>query len=85
MQEFTAKKARDMADKHSPVSKMVKKILRKIRSRTKKGEYSLKYPSRYGMAIDKQICKRLKELGYKACISIIAANIFVDWAHLEEE
>ncbi len=85
MQEFTAKEARDMADNHSPVNKMVKKILRKVRSYAKRGGYSLRYPSRYGMTIDRQICKRLRELGYKASTSIIAANIFVDWGHLEEE
>lgn len=85
MKELTAQEARDMADIHSPVNKMVKKILRKVRSRARKGEYSLKYPSRYGMTIDRQICKRLRELGYKACTSIIAANIFVDWVRLEEE
>ena len=85
MKEFTAKEARDMTDSHSPVDKMVKKILRKVRSCAKKGKYSLKYPSPYGETIDKQICKRLRELGYKACTSIVAANIFVDWGHLEEE
>lgn len=85
MQEFTAQEAKDMADNHSPVNKMVKKILRKVRSRAKKGAYSLKYPSPHGEVIDKQICKRLRELGYKACTSIIAANIFVDWDKTGEE
>jgi hypothetical protein len=85
MKEFTAKEARNMADSHSPVDKMVKKILRKVRSCAKKGEYSLKCPSPYGETIDKQICKRLRELGYEARISIIAANIFVYWDKVGEE
>ena len=85
MKEFTATEARDMTDSHSPVDKMVKKILRKVRSRAKKGEYGLKYPSPHGEIIDKQICKRLRELGYKANTSIIAANIFVSWAQVGEE
>ena len=85
MKELTAKEARDMADSHNLANKMVKKILRKIHSRAKRGEYSLRYPSRCGMTIDKQICKRLRELGYKACTSIIGANIFVDWNNVGEE
>ena len=85
MKEFTAKEAKFLADSHSPVDKMVKKILRKVRSRAKKGEYALRYPSPYGETIDKQICKRLRELGYKANTSIIAVNIFVDWDKVEEE
>lgn len=82
---ITAKEAKILADSHSPVDKMVKRILRKVRSCAKKGKYSLKYPSPYGETIDKQICKRLRELGYKACTSIVAANIFVDWDRVGEE
>ena len=85
MKEFTAKEAKDMADNHSPVDKMVKKILRKVRSCAKKVKYGLKYPSPHGETIDRQICKRLRELGYKACTSIVAANIFVNWDHVGEE
>lgn len=82
---ITAKEAKILADSHSPVDKMVKRILRKVRSCAKKGKYGLKYPSPYGETIDKQICKRLRELGYKACTSIVAANIFVDWNNVGEE
>jgi hypothetical protein len=82
---ITAKEAKILADSHSPVDKMIKKILRKVRSCAKKGEYGLKYPSPHGETIDKQICERLRELGYKACTSIVAANIFVNWNHVEEE
>lgn len=85
MKEFIAKEARDMADSHSPVDKMVKKILRKVRSRAKKGKYDLKYPSPHGETIDKQICERLRGLGYKACTSMVAANIFVYWDKAGEE
>ena len=82
---ITAKEAKALADSYSPVDKMVKKILRKVRSCAKKGQYGLKYPSPHGETIDRQICERLRGLGYKACTSIIAANIFVDWNQMEEE
>lgn len=85
MKEFTAKEAKILADSHSPVDKMVKKILRKVRSCAKKCQYSLKYPSPYGETIDEQICEKLRELGYKACTSVVAANIFVYWDKVGEE
>ena len=67
------------------VEKMVRKILRKVYKTAKKGSYSLKYGSPYGKIVDNRICKRLKGLGYKACTSLVAGNIFVYWDKLGEE
>ena len=82
---ITAEEAKALADNNKIVDKMVRKILRAVRRAAKKGKYDLKYPSSYGEVIDNKICKRLRELGYKACTSIIAANIFVDWNNVGEE
>ena len=86
MKEFTAQEARVLADNDNKiVEKMVQKILRQVHRRAKKGYYSLKYTSPYGEIIDNRICKRLRELGYKASTSIINANIFVYWGKTGEE
>lgn len=85
MKEFTAKEAKSLADNNKIVEKMVRKILRKVYRSAKRGGYSLKCGSPYGEVIDKQICERLRGLGYKACTSMIAANIFVYWDKVGEE
>lgn len=85
MKELTAQQAKALADNNKIVEKMVRKILRKVYKTAKKGGYSLKYSSSYGEIIDKQICERLRGLGYKACTSVIAANIFVHWNQVGEE
>ena len=85
MKEFTAQEAKALADNNKTVEKMVRKILRQVYKSAKKGGYSLRYGSPYGEIIDDRICERLRGLGYKACTSMIAANIFVHWDHVGEE
>ena len=85
MKELTAQEAKTLADNNKIVEKMTQKILRQVYKKAKKGGYSLKYGSPYGEIIDKQICERLRGLGYKACTSMVAANIFVYWDKAGEE
>lgn len=85
MKEFTAKEARLLADNNKIVEKMVRKISRQVYKTAKRGGYSLKYGSPYGEIIDDRICERLEGLGYKACTSVVAGNIFVFWDKAGEE
>ena len=85
MKEFTAQEAKALADNNKIVEKMVRKILRQVYRRAKKGGFSLKYGSPYGEIIDNRICERLEKLGYKAYTSIVSGNIFVYWSKAGEE
>ena len=85
MKEITAQEARALADNNKVVEKMTRKILRQVYRRAKEGGYSLKYSSSCGEVIDNRICERLRKLGYKACTSMVAGNIFVYWHKAEEE
>lgn len=80
MKEFYAKDAKALADNTKIVDKMIRKILRAVRRAAKKGKYDLKYPSSYGEIIDKKICQRLEGFGFRACTSVVPANIFVHWS-----
>ena len=85
MKELTAQEAKVLADNNKIVEKMVRKILRQVYKKAKKGGYNLTYGSPYGEIIDNRICEKLRELGYKACTSMVAANIFVYWDKVGEE
>lgn len=85
MKELTAQEAKALADNNKIVEKMTQKILRQVYKKAKKGGYSLKYGSPYGEIVDNRICERLRELGYKACTSVVGVNIFVYWSKAGEE
>jgi hypothetical protein len=82
---LTAQEAKALADNNKIVEKMVRKILRQVYKRAKRGGYSLEYSSPYGKAVDNRICERLRGLGYRACTSVIGVNIFVYWSKVGEE
>lgn len=80
MKEFTAKEARDMADKSEAVSREVRSILRSIKRAAKKGRYSLSISySKWDDVIAERICENLRELGYRAWTDIWRAVIYVSW------
>lgn len=85
MKEFTAQEAKALADNNKIVEKMVRKILRQVHKRAKKGSYSLDYRSPYEEIINNRICERLRGLGYRACTSLLGGNILIDWNHVGEE
>lgn len=83
MKEFTAKEARDMANKSGAASREARSILRDIKRAAKGGRYSLNISySDWDSVVAERICDNLKELGYRACTDIWRAAIYVSW---EEE
>lgn len=80
MKEFTAKEARDMADKSGVVSRETRSILRSIKRAAKRGKYSLNISySTWNNAVVKRICENLRELGYRACADLWRAAIYISW------
>lgn len=80
MKEFTAKEARDMANKSGTVSRETRSILRSIKRVAKRGRYSLNisYSDWDGVVVAK-ICENLKRLGYKAGPDAWRAAIYISW------
>lgn len=80
MKEFTAKEARDMANKSGTVSRETRFILRSIKRAAKRGRYNLNLSySDWNSAAAERICENLKGLGYKACTDIWRAAIYISW------
>lgn len=80
MKEFTAKEARDMANKSGVVSRKTRSILHDIKRAAKRGKYSLRISySDWDSVIAKGICENLKGLGYRACTDIWRAAIYISW------
>lgn len=80
MKEFTAKEARDMANKSGTVSRETRSILRSIRRAAKRGKYGLNISySEWDSVVAERICENLKELGYKACTDVWRAAIYISW------
>ena len=80
MKEFTAKEARDMANKSGVASRETRFILRSIKRAAKRGKYNLNISySTWNSAVVKRICENLKELGYRAYTDIWRAAIYISW------
>lgn len=80
MKEFTAKEARDMANKSGVVSRETRSILRSIKRAAKRGRYSLNISySDWDSVVAERICENLKGLGYRACTDLWRAAIYVSW------
>lgn len=80
MKEFTAKEARDMANKSGVVSRETRSILRSIKRVAKRGRYSLNFCySDWDDIVAERICKNLKGLGYKACADVWRTAIYISW------
>lgn len=80
MKEFTAKEARDMADKSGLVSRETRSILRDVKRAAKRGKYSLSISySTWDSVVAKKICENLRELGYRACTDTWRAVIYISW------
>lgn len=80
MKEFTAKEARDMANKSGTVSREVRSILRSIKRTAKRGGYSLNISySDWDSVVTEKICENLRGLGYRAWIDTWRAAIYVSW------
>ena len=80
MKEFTAKEARDMANKSGVASRKTRSILRDIRRAAKRGRYSLNISySDWDSVVAERVCENLKELGYKACPDVWRAAIYISW------
>ena len=80
MKEFTAKEARDMANKSGTVSRETRSILRSIKRAAKRGRYNLNLSySDWDSVVAERICENLKELGYKACTDVWRAAIYISW------
>lgn len=80
MKEFTAKEARDMANKSGTASREARFILRSIKRAAKKGRYSLSFSySEWDSVIAKKICENLRDLGYKAYSDFLRAAIYISW------
>ena len=80
MKEFTAKEARNMADKSRVVSREVRSILRSIKRAAKRGRYSLNISySDWDSVVAERICENLKGLGYRACADVWRTAIYISW------
>ena len=80
MKEFTAKEARDMADKSGVTSREVRSILRSVKRAARRGRYNLNISySDWDSVVAEKICENLRELGYRACTDIWRAVIYVSW------
>lgn len=80
MKEFTAKEARDMANKSGVVSRETRSILRDIKRTAKRGRYSLNVLySDWDSVVVERICENLKGLGYKACADVWRTAIYISW------
>ena len=80
MKEFTAKEARDMANKTGTVSRETRSILRSIKRAAKRGRYSLSVSySEWDSVVAEKICENLRELGYKACADAWRTAIYISW------
>lgn len=80
MKEFTAKEARDMADKSGVTSREVRSILRSVKRTARRGRYNLNISYfNWDSVVAEKICESLRELGYRAGIDIWGAAIYVSW------
>lgn len=80
MKEFTAKEAKDMANKSRMVSRETRSVLRSIKRAAKRGRYSLKLAySEWDGVIAERICENLKGLGYRACADDWRSAIYISW------
>ena len=80
MKNFTAKEARDMADKSGVALRETRSILRSIKRAAKRGRYSLAISySKWDSVVAKRVCENLTELGYKACTDFWRAAIYISW------
>jgi hypothetical protein len=80
MKEFTAKEARDMANKSGVVSRKTRSILRDIKRAAKRGRYGLNLSySDWDSVVVEKICKNLKELGYKVHEDAWRTAIYISW------
>ena len=81
MKEFTAKEARDMANKSGVVPRETRSVLRDIKRAAKSGRYSLSVSySKWDSMIAAKICENLMGLGYKARIDIWRPTIYISWS-----
>ena len=77
---FTAKEARDMANKSGTVSRETRSILRSIKRAAKRGRYNLNLSySDWDSVVAERVCENLKGLGYKACPDVWRAAIYISW------
>lgn len=80
MKEFTAKEAKDMADKPGVASRETRSILRSIKRAAKRGKYSLNiFYSDWDSVIVKRVCENLGELGYRAFADDWRTAIYISW------
>ena len=80
MKEFTAKEARDMANKSGMVSRETRSILRSIKRAAKRGRYSLNISySDWDSVVAERICENLKGLGYTAFADVWRTAIYISW------
>ena len=80
MKEFTAKEARDMANKSRTVSRETGSVLRSVKRAAKRGRYSLKISySDWDGVVAEGVCENLKGLGYRACGDGWARAIYISW------
>lgn len=80
MKEFTAKEARDMANKSGTVSRETRSILRSIKRAAKRGRYELNLSySDWDSVVVEGICENLKRLGYKAYEDAWRTAIYISW------
>ena len=80
MKKFTAKEARDMANKSGVVSRKTNSILRSIKRAAKRGRYGLNLSySDWDSAVVEKICENLKELGYNAYTDAWRTAIYISW------
>lgn len=80
MKEFTAKEARDMANKSGVVSRKTRSVLRSIKRAAKRGRNGLNLSySDWDSVVVKRICENLKKLGYDACPDVWRAAIYISW------
>ena len=80
MKDFTAKEARDMANKSGTVSRKTRSILRSIKRVAKRGRYSLNlFCSDWDSMVVEKICENLKGLGYRACVDAWRTAIYISW------
>jgi hypothetical protein len=80
MKEFTAKEARDMANKSGVASRKTRSILRSIKRAARRGRSSLNILcSDWDSVVVERICENLKGLGYKACGDVWRTAIYISW------
>jgi hypothetical protein len=85
MKEFTAKEARDMANKSGAVSRETRSILRSIKRAAKRGRYSLKLSySEWDSVVAEKICENLKGRGYRAYADNWKSAIYISWQGEDE-